>query len=262
MTAHRRCHRAEHHVGAGDLRAARMDRHRAARSRLRRYRRRRGEDRRPAFRRGHRRGRRLPRRPPDAAGGRPRASGEHGRGAAGPRGNRPATSRRSLPLATVVTPNLAEARVLAGIDGDRRTLAERIVARGAGAVLITGGEGEGSDLLFDGADHVEIPVEWVAGTATHGTGCTHSATLTAELALGTPLADAARRAAAVTAAAIEHGRRRHRQGRRAGCGWSGLRVQPARPDEVDEQADPEHVDEQRGSGRGSGRCRNRARSAA
>ena len=97
-----------------------------------------------------------------------------------------------LPLATVVTPNLAEARVLAGADGDRRTLAERIVARGARAVLITGGEGEGSDLLFDGAEHLEIPVAWVAGTATHGTGCTHSATLAAELALGTPLADAAR----------------------------------------------------------------------
>lgn len=110
-----------------------------------------------------------------------------------------------LPLATVVTPNLAEARVLAGIDADRRTLAERIVALGAGAALITGGEGEGSDLLFDGADHIEIPVGWVAGQATHGTGCTHSATLTAELALGTPLAEAARRAAAVTAAAIEHG---------------------------------------------------------
>jgi hydroxymethylpyrimidine/phosphomethylpyrimidine kinase len=110
-----------------------------------------------------------------------------------------------LPLAAVVTPNIAEARVLAGIDGDRRTLAERIVARGAGAVVITGGEGEGSDLLFDGADYIEIPVVWVAGTATHGTGCTHSATLAAELALGTPLIDAARRAAAVTAAAIEHG---------------------------------------------------------
>ena len=82
-----------------------------------------------------------------------------------------------------MTPNLAEARILAGTDGDRRTLAERIVARGAGAVLITGGEGEGSDLLFDGADYVEIPVAWVDGSATHGTGCTHSATLTAELAL-------------------------------------------------------------------------------
>jgi hydroxymethylpyrimidine/phosphomethylpyrimidine kinase len=110
-----------------------------------------------------------------------------------------------LPLATVVTPNLAEARVLAGGDGDRRALAERIVARGARAVVITGGDGAGSDLLFDGVEYLEIPVVWTDGTATHGTGCTHSATLAAELALGTPLADAARHAAAVTAAAIESG---------------------------------------------------------
>jgi hydroxymethylpyrimidine/phosphomethylpyrimidine kinase len=110
-----------------------------------------------------------------------------------------------LPLATVVTPNLAEARVLAGGDGDRRALAERIVARGAGAVVITGGDGFGSDLLFDGTKHVEIPTTWIEGTATHGTGCTHSATLAAEIAWGTPLAEAARRAAAVTAAAIANG---------------------------------------------------------
>jgi hydroxymethylpyrimidine/phosphomethylpyrimidine kinase len=112
---------------------------------------------------------------------------------------------RLLPLATVVTPNLAEARVLAGADGDLRSLAETIVALGARAVLITGGDGAGSDLLYDGTDHVEIPVAWVDRSATHGTGCTHSATLTAELAWGTPLAVAARRAAEVTAAAIAHG---------------------------------------------------------
>jgi hydroxymethylpyrimidine/phosphomethylpyrimidine kinase len=112
---------------------------------------------------------------------------------------------RLLPLATVVTPNLSEARVLAGRDGDRRTLAEAIAGRGAHAVLITGGDASGFDLLFDGVDHLEIPIAWVDSTATHGTGCTHSATLAAELALGTPLADAARRAAAVTAAAVRSG---------------------------------------------------------
>lgn len=117
---------------------------------------------------------------------------------------------RMLPLATIVTPNLGEARILAGADGDPRTMAELIAGRGAHAVLITGGDSPPgapgvSDLLFDGVDHVEIPVRRVPGSATHGTGCTHSATLAAELARGTPLGDAARRAAEVTAAAIRDG---------------------------------------------------------
>ena len=121
---------------------------------------------------------------------------------------------RLLPLATVVTPNLAEARILAGTGGDRHDVAGRIAARGARAVLITGGAEAGSDLLYDGSDYVEIPVERVHGSATHGTGCTHSATLAAELAWGTPLVEAARRAAVVTSAAIDHGL----AGIRAGAG--------------------------------------------
>jgi hydroxymethylpyrimidine/phosphomethylpyrimidine kinase len=112
---------------------------------------------------------------------------------------------RLLPLATVVTPNLAEARALAGADGDRRALAAAIAARGAPAVLITGGDAAGSDLLFDGIEYVDIPIVWADGSATHGTGCTHSATLAAVLAWGTPLVEAARRAAEVTAAAIRDG---------------------------------------------------------
>jgi hydroxymethylpyrimidine/phosphomethylpyrimidine kinase len=112
---------------------------------------------------------------------------------------------RLLPLATVVTPNLAEARVLAGRDGDPHVLAEAIVGRGVRAVLITGGDSGASDLLFDGSDYVDIPIARVDGSATHGTGCTHSATLAAELAWGTPLVEAARRAAEVTAAAIRGG---------------------------------------------------------
>jgi hydroxymethylpyrimidine/phosphomethylpyrimidine kinase len=110
-----------------------------------------------------------------------------------------------LPLATVVTPNLAEARVLAGRDGDPHALAEAIVGRGARAVVITGGDSGASDLLFDGTDYADIPILRVDGSATHGTGCTHSATLAAELAWGTPLVEAARRAAEVTAAAIRDG---------------------------------------------------------
>ena len=109
-----------------------------------------------------------------------------------------------LPLATVVTPNLMEARVLAG-DGDRAVLAERIVELGAPAVIVTGGHGDPVDHLFDGRDHVEIVVPRHETGATHGAGCTHSATLAALLARGLPLVEAARAAAAVAATAVEHG---------------------------------------------------------
>ena len=110
-----------------------------------------------------------------------------------------------LPLATVVTPNDAEARALAGGDGDRATLAERIVARGAAAVVITAGAGEPCDHLFDGQRHIDIPVDRVPSRATHGGGCTHSATMCAEMAKGSNLETAARRAASAARAAIVNG---------------------------------------------------------
>jgi hydroxymethylpyrimidine/phosphomethylpyrimidine kinase len=113
---------------------------------------------------------------------------------------------RLFPLATVVTPNLGEAEVLAGMAAPRRDLAERIHELGAPAVIVTGGHGrEPVDHLFDGARHVEIAVERHDVAATHGAGCTHSATLAAELAKGRPLEEAARRAAAVAAAAVRNG---------------------------------------------------------
>jgi hydroxymethylpyrimidine/phosphomethylpyrimidine kinase len=113
---------------------------------------------------------------------------------------------RLFPLATVVTPNLPEARALAGADGSRRELAERLHELGAPAVIVTGGHGDAAvDHLFDGNEHVEIPVERHAVAATHGAGCTHSATLAALLARGEPLLDAARGAAAAAARAVEQG---------------------------------------------------------
>jgi hydroxymethylpyrimidine/phosphomethylpyrimidine kinase len=113
---------------------------------------------------------------------------------------------RLFPLATVVTPNLDEAQALAGVTAPRRELAERIHALGARAVLVTGGHGdEPVDHLFDGERHVEIPVERHAIAATHGAGCTHSATLAAGLARGLGLEDAARDAARAAAEAVRHG---------------------------------------------------------
>ncbi len=113
---------------------------------------------------------------------------------------------RLLPLATVVTPNLPEAEVLAGVGGTPQALAERIHELGAQAVIVTGGHGpEAFDHLFDGREHVEIPVERHDVAATHGAGCTHSATLAAMLARGMALPDAARAAAAAASEAVRHG---------------------------------------------------------
>jgi hydroxymethylpyrimidine/phosphomethylpyrimidine kinase len=112
---------------------------------------------------------------------------------------------RLFPLAAVVTPNLMEAKALVG-EGSRRELAERLVGLGAGAAIVTGGHGEDAvDHLFDGREHVEIGVPRYEIAATHGAGCTHSATLTALLARGASLADAARGAAEAASRAVEHG---------------------------------------------------------
>jgi hydroxymethylpyrimidine/phosphomethylpyrimidine kinase len=113
---------------------------------------------------------------------------------------------RLFPLATVVTPNLLEAKALTGLDGPRRELAERLHELGAPAAIVTGGHGDDAvDHLFDGREHVEIPVERHDVAATHGAGCTHSATLAALLARGESLVDAARGAAAAASRAVAHG---------------------------------------------------------
>jgi hydroxymethylpyrimidine/phosphomethylpyrimidine kinase len=117
---------------------------------------------------------------------------------------------RLLPLATVVTPNLHEACALAGVryseDADRGALAEAIHALGAPAVIVTGGHGaEAVDWLFDGEHHVPIAVERYGDAATHGAGCTHSASLCALLAQGETLEDAARGAAQIASEAVRAG---------------------------------------------------------
>jgi hydroxymethylpyrimidine/phosphomethylpyrimidine kinase len=114
---------------------------------------------------------------------------------------------RLFPLATVVTPNLPEARALTGLDVENRAvLAERLVEMGAPAALVTGGHGERAiDHLFDGTDHVEIPVRYHDLPATHGAGCTHSATLAALLARGEDLITAAGVASMTASYAVEHG---------------------------------------------------------
>jgi hydroxymethylpyrimidine/phosphomethylpyrimidine kinase len=113
---------------------------------------------------------------------------------------------RLFPLATVVTPNLPEAEALAGGSGTRHELAQKIHDLGAPAVIVTGGHGEDAvDHLFDGERHLAIEVDRHDVPATHGAGCTHSATLAALLAKGESLEDAAQGAARVASDAVRNG---------------------------------------------------------
>jgi hydroxymethylpyrimidine/phosphomethylpyrimidine kinase len=107
-----------------------------------------------------------------------------------------------LPLATVVTPNRAEATALVG-PGAPDEQALRLVELGAAAAIVTGG-GAG-DHFFDGETALEIPVRRHDSRATHGSGCTHSATLTALLARGENLVTAVALAAATASDAVAHG---------------------------------------------------------
>jgi hydroxymethylpyrimidine/phosphomethylpyrimidine kinase len=119
--------------------------------------------------------------------------------------------RLILPRATVVTPNLQEARVLAGPgpeDLDGEELARAVHALGPRAVIVTGGHrAQATDLLFDGETLTELPGERHPDGASHGSGCTHSSTLAARLALGDTLPEAARRARAAASAAVRNGLR-------------------------------------------------------
>ena len=115
-----------------------------------------------------------------------------------------------LPMAAVITPNLPEARVLAGDEhgADAEQLARALHALGPAAVVVTGGHrDEATDVFFDGEELHAIPGERHADGAAHGSGCTHSSVLAAHLALGfTPL-EAARAARAIAGAAVRDGLR-------------------------------------------------------
>jgi hydroxymethylpyrimidine/phosphomethylpyrimidine kinase len=117
---------------------------------------------------------------------------------------------RLLPRVAVVTPNLAEARVLArqGAEAAPEELAQVIHGLGPGAVVVTGGHREqATDLFYDGEQAVEIPGERHPPGASHGSGCTHSSVLAAHLALGREPLEAAREAKRIAAEAVRDGLR-------------------------------------------------------
>jgi hydroxymethylpyrimidine/phosphomethylpyrimidine kinase len=114
-----------------------------------------------------------------------------------------------VPRATVITPNLAEARVLVGDDGlDGLELARAVHDLGPTYVVITGGHRDtATDLFFDGTTLTELAGERYPDGAAHGSGCTHSSTVAARLALGDEPLEAARRARDVAENAVKNGLR-------------------------------------------------------
>jgi len=122
-----------------------------------------------------------------------------------------ALKQELLPLATLITPNIPEAEVLTGLSiqtrADMLAAAEKMQAAGASAVLLKGGHcaEHADDLLLVGKK-----ICWLAGTRlalrnTHGTGCTLSSAIAANLANGCALEDACRKAKEYVRRAIAAG---------------------------------------------------------
>jgi hydroxymethylpyrimidine/phosphomethylpyrimidine kinase len=112
-----------------------------------------------------------------------------------------------LPVVTVITPNIPEARVLAGSDDDDvEQLARTLHDLGPKVVVVTGGHREpATDTFFDGNALEAIPGERYPDGAAHGSGCTHSSALAAHLALGYSPIEAARAARQIAGEAVRDG---------------------------------------------------------
>jgi hydroxymethylpyrimidine/phosphomethylpyrimidine kinase len=113
-----------------------------------------------------------------------------------------------LPLADCLTPNIDEAELLSGLKvrnvEEMKNAAERIVALGSKAVVITGGHLiKPTDVLFDGEAYEIFSADRVGPLLTHGTGCTFSSALASFLALGYSLKAATAKAKNYVTQAIE-----------------------------------------------------------
>lgn len=130
-------------------------------------------------------------------------------------GAREALIERLLPLTSVATPNIPEARELTGLTqaASQEELVRGVVALGPKAAVVTGGHSEELvDLFFDGEQLVPIPGERHPDGAAHGSGCTHSSALAAFLARGATPLEAATAARVVASLAVGAGLREIGQG--------------------------------------------------
>jgi hydroxymethylpyrimidine/phosphomethylpyrimidine kinase len=114
---------------------------------------------------------------------------------------------RLLPLTSVLTPNLAEAEALTGLPAGKQAEMEQtaVALRGLGPkyVVMTGGHLERpADVLYDGERFVTLAADRIKTPNTHGTGCTFSAAIAANLACGRQVGDAVVMAKAYVNAAL------------------------------------------------------------
>lgn len=113
-----------------------------------------------------------------------------------------------LKRSSVITPNVPEAEVLAGIEikdvASMETAARKIMEMGAKAVIVKGGHMEKAiDVLFDGTEMIQLGGDKVKSENTHGTGCTFASAIAAQLAAGRTLVEATTLAKAYVTKAIE-----------------------------------------------------------
>ncbi|MFT8639867.1 bifunctional hydroxymethylpyrimidine kinase/phosphomethylpyrimidine kinase [Bifidobacterium sp.] len=115
-----------------------------------------------------------------------------------------------IPHADVLTPNIPEAERICGIgidDLDSQREAARLIQKmGCRSVLVKGGhaQGDAMDILFDGEGFHEFTTARIPTKNTHGTGCTYSSAIAAQLALGYGRNQAIARAKRYVTVAIEH----------------------------------------------------------
>lgn len=115
-----------------------------------------------------------------------------------------------IPLASLLTPNIPEAKKIAKMEietvADMQEAAKRIVALGAHAVLVKGGHyiGDAKDVLYDGKQFYHFVQKRIDTKNTHGTGCTLSSAIASYLALGENLESAVEKAKLYVTGAIEN----------------------------------------------------------
>ena len=118
--------------------------------------------------------------------------------------------KRIIPLADVLTPNIPEAEIIAGMQistvNDMEVAAQRIYAMGCKSVVVKGGHAVGNalDVLYDGSKIYQFDSARIDTKNTHGTGCTFSSAVTSQLAKGASIEKAVELAKVYVTTAIKH----------------------------------------------------------